>query len=118
MMTPKNIHKIFMAKIVFVFLKTPKYIEIQNFEPQKMNRAYVCMKISKYPPPWEPYVSRWASSRENLSLGFPTKSDSNQSAQLQRIARKFKNSTEVNLCMILSKKRITTALIRLHGCPG
>ena len=30
----------------------------------------------------------WASSRENLSLGFPTKRDSNQSPQLQRLARK------------------------------
>ena len=32
----------------------------------------------------------WASSRENLSLGFPTKRVSNQSPQLQRLARKFK----------------------------
>ena len=28
----------------------------------------------------------WASSRENLSLGFPTKRVSNQSPQLQRLA--------------------------------
>ena len=32
----------------------------------------------------------WASSRENLSSGFPTKRDSNQSPQLQRRARKLK----------------------------
>ena len=38
--TPKRIH----------YLKTPKNIEIQNFEPQKITRAYVCMKISEYPP--------------------------------------------------------------------
>ena len=38
--TPKNI----------IFLKTPKNIEIQNFEPKKMGRAYVCVKISEYPP--------------------------------------------------------------------
>ena len=31
----------------------------------------------------------WASSRETLSLGFPTNLDSNKSAQLQRLARKF-----------------------------
>ena len=31
--------------------KTPKNIEIQNFEPKKMGRAYVCVKISEYPPP-------------------------------------------------------------------
>ena len=40
--TPKNI---------FIFLKTQKNIEIQNFEPKKMDRAYVCVKISEYPPP-------------------------------------------------------------------
>ena len=32
----------------------------------------------------------WASSRENLSLGFSTKRDSNQSPQLQGLARKVK----------------------------
>ena len=32
----------------------------------------------------------WASTRQNLSLGFPTKRDSNQSPQLQRLARKSK----------------------------
>ena len=47
-MIPKNIHKIFIPQKIFIFLKTPKNIEIQNFEPQKMTRAYVCMKISKY----------------------------------------------------------------------
>ena len=35
---------------ILIFLKTPKNIEIQNFEPQKMGRAYVCVKISEYPP--------------------------------------------------------------------
>ena len=37
-------------KKIFIFLKTQKNIEIQNFEPQKMGRAYVCVKISEYPP--------------------------------------------------------------------
>ena len=32
----------------------------------------------------------WAVTRENLSLGFPTKRDSNQSDQLQRLARNLK----------------------------
>ena len=36
-------------KNIFIFLKTPKIIEIQKFEPQKMAPAYVCMKISEYP---------------------------------------------------------------------
>ena len=32
----------------------------------------------------------WASSRENLTSGFPIKPDSNRSPQLQRQARKLK----------------------------
>ena len=32
----------------------------------------------------------WASSRETLSLGFPSKRVLNQSPQLQRLARKLK----------------------------
>ena len=32
----------------------------------------------------------WVSSLENLSSGFPTKRVSNQSPQLQRLARKVK----------------------------
>ena len=47
----KNILKIFIPPKIFIFLKTPKNIEIQNFEPQKIARAYVCVKISEYPPP-------------------------------------------------------------------
>ena len=50
-MTPKKIHKILIPPKKFIFLKTPKNIEIQNFEPQKMDRAYVCVKILEYPPP-------------------------------------------------------------------
>ena len=49
-MTPKNIHKIVIPPKILIFLKTQKSIEILNFEPQKMTRAYVCMKISEYPP--------------------------------------------------------------------
>ena len=48
--SPKNIFKIFIPPKLFIFLKTPKNIEIQNFETKKMSRAYVCMKISEYPP--------------------------------------------------------------------
>ena len=50
-MTPKNIHKIFIPQKIFIFLETPQKSEIQNFEPQKMTPAYVCMKISEYTPP-------------------------------------------------------------------
>ena len=34
--------------------------------------------------------TRWALSRQNLSSGFPTKRVSNQSLQLQRLARNLK----------------------------
>ena len=53
-MTQKNIHKTFIPQKILIFRKTPKNIEIQNFEPQRMTRAYVCMKISEYPPPPSP----------------------------------------------------------------
>ena len=32
------------------FLKNTKNNEIQSFEPKTMTRAYVCLKISEYPP--------------------------------------------------------------------
>ena len=53
-MTPKNIHKIVIPPKILIFLKTQKSIEILNFEPPKLTRAYVCMKISEYPPPPPP----------------------------------------------------------------
>ena len=48
---PKKSTKYSYPQKIFIFLKTPKNIEIQNFEPQKMGRAYVCVKISESPPP-------------------------------------------------------------------
>ena len=56
----------------------------------------------------------WALTRETLSSGFPSKRDSNQSPQLQRLARKL----EASLHIILLKKGITKALISLRGCAG
>ena len=60
-MTPKKYPQNLHTPKIFIFLKTPKNIEIQNFEPQKMTRAYVCMKISEYPPPppWVPCPPLW-----------------------------------------------------------
>ena len=50
---PKKIStKSSYPKKILIFLKTPKNIEIQNFEPKKMGQAYVCVKISEYPP-WD-----------------------------------------------------------------
>ena len=49
--TPNNFH----------FSEKPKNIEIQNFEPLKIVGAYVCVKISEYPPPPPP---PWTSARQ------------------------------------------------------
>ena len=38
------------TKSSYPLLKTPKNIEIQNFEPQKIARAYVFMQILEFPP--------------------------------------------------------------------
>ena len=35
-------------------------------------------------------VTLWPATRQNLASGFPTKQDSNQSPQLQGLARKLK----------------------------
>ena len=48
---PQNLH----TPKIFIFLKTQKNIEIQNFEPPKMVRAYVYVKISEYPP-WAQHI--------------------------------------------------------------
>ena len=60
----------------------------------------------------------WDLTRQNLSSGFPTKRDLNQSPQLQKLARKFEILLVASLDMILSNKRITKALIRLRLCAG
>ena len=44
---PPNLHT---PQKIFIFLKTQNNIETQNFELQKLARAYVCVKISEYPP--------------------------------------------------------------------
>ena len=56
----------------------------------------------------------WALTRQNLSLGFPTKWDSNQPAQLQRLARKLKFCPLASPDMILSNKQKTKTLIGLR----
>ena len=55
---------------------------------------------------------------QTLSSRFPTKRDSNQSPQLQRLAKRNEKSLVASLDMILFIKRITKALIRLCGCAG
>ena len=58
-MTLKNIHKIFIPKKIFIFLKTQKNIEIQNFEPKKNApslRMYKNIRVPPPPPPPPPWV--------------------------------------------------------------
>ena len=45
------IHKIFIPPKIMIFLKLPKNIEIQDFEPPKMVPAYVYIWKSQPPPP-------------------------------------------------------------------
>ena len=50
-MTPKDIHKIFIPQNFFIFLKTLKGIEIQNFEPQNGASLRMNENIIVPPPP-------------------------------------------------------------------
>ena len=49
--TPKDIHKIFIPQKIFIFLKTLKGIEIQNFEPQNGASPRMNENIIVPPPP-------------------------------------------------------------------
>ena len=50
---PKNIHKILIPQKIFIFLKTPKNMEIQNFEPPQKNgpSLRMCENFRVPPPP-------------------------------------------------------------------
>ena len=54
----------------------------------------------------------------NLPSGSLTRSYPNQSAQLQRLARKFKTSLIASLDMTLSNERIAKTLTILRVCAG
>ena len=77
------------------------------------DQVYIRLK-----PAWPATKTIWASARQNLSSGCPTKRDSNHTHQLQRPARKFLKILAASLDMILSNKGITKMLIRLRGCAG
>ena len=51
---PKKYPQNLLTPKILILLKTLKNIEIKILNPPKMTRAYVCMKISEYPPPWAP----------------------------------------------------------------
>ena len=50
-MTPKDIHKIFIPQKLYIFLKTLKGIEIQNFEPKNGASPRMNENIIEPPPP-------------------------------------------------------------------
>ena len=54
---------------------------------------------------------KWSSSWENLSSGFPTRLDSNQSTQLQRLAKSLEILAIASIGIILFRQRTTKALI-------
>ena len=56
-MTPKDIHKIFIPQKIFIFLKTLKGIEIQNFEPQNGASPRMNENIIVPPPPLHPLLA-------------------------------------------------------------
>ena len=56
-MTPKDIHKIFIPQKIFIFLKTLKGIEIQNFEPQNGASLRMNENIIVPPPPLHPLLA-------------------------------------------------------------
>ena len=65
-MTPKDIHKIFIPQKIFIFLKTLKGIEIQNFEPQNGASLRMNENIIVPPPPLHPLLAD-----RNRGLGRP-----------------------------------------------
>ena len=69
-MTPKDIHKIFIPPKIFIFLKTLKGIEIQNFEPQ--NGASPRMNENIIVPPPPPPPSTLSSQIETGAGGVQT----------------------------------------------
>ena len=74
-MTPKKYPQNFDTPKNIYFSENPKNIEIQKFEPKKMDRAYVWMKKSEYPPPWGGVMPKgWdfgvLGRVKNLSVGI------------------------------------------------
>ena len=81
------------------------------FDPRSSNLHFFAFcKIFKQ---FSSLIHYWASSRENMSSGFPRKRDSNQPAQLQRMARKL----EFRLYHVYNT-RIRKALNRLRRCEN
>ena len=69
-MTPKDIHKIFIPQKLYIFLKTLKGIEIQNFEPQNGASPRMNENIIVTPPPPPPPLHPLLADR-NRGRGRP-----------------------------------------------
>ena len=63
---PKISTKSSYPQKIFIFLNTPKNIEIQNFEPPKIARAYVCVKISECPPGGGPRAKQASGTDQQI----------------------------------------------------
>ena len=70
-MTPKTIHKIFIPQKIFIFLKTHKNFEIQNFEPKKWPEPTYAWKYQSIPPLWAiPATRRYHASHRVKTSPF------------------------------------------------
>ena len=78
-----------MQHFSFIYMKFGRISSLAIFrDPREGFRSLGHLIVS-----WKTIIIieiNWASSRENLSSGCPTKPVSNQSPQLQRLARKLK----------------------------
>ena len=74
-MTPKDIHKIFIPQKIFIFLKTLKGIEIQNFEPQNGASLRMNENIIVPPPPLLPLLAD-----RNRGRGRPDSNNRNKNS--------------------------------------
>ena len=79
---------------MYLYTHVPPFPEI--LDPPLDNELILIVRLD--------YVKKiWALARENLSSGFPTRSLTSQSVQLQRLATMFK-FFEANLDIILCMK--------------
>ena len=82
MMTQKDIHKIFIPQKIFIFLKTLKGIEIQNFEPQNGASPRMNENIIVPPPPLHPLLADRNRGRGRPDSNNRKKSDKGVFLQL------------------------------------
>ena len=95
---------------------------LNRFQREKYLVAYVlktnkvCLPVTK--PLFQVFIIIMVRKSTKPVFRVSVKQVSNQSPHLQRQAKKLKILPIASLHMILLKKRITKALIRLRGCAG